>query len=115
MGRSIRIALAVAVLAAAGAVWRALRADNELVKRTDLQREAFAAGQEAERQRRAAQEATAHMWTPAPMPDWLVATAKEAGAKYPRLLPGGTVEWRQAAEEAGHSVDELGDETWWNG
>lgn len=85
MRATIRWALGLAALCAAARAAVILYQDNQLVKRTDLMREMFAEGQAAERARRTAQEATERMWAPAPMPDWLVPTAKEMAEKYPNL------------------------------
>jgi len=59
-----------AIVAAARAAWLHHQ-DNRSVILTDSVREAFAAGQAAERTRRAEEEATARAWTPSPPPNWL--------------------------------------------
>jgi hypothetical protein len=69
--RSVRRALGLAALLAAARVAWWHHTDNQLVIRTDLVRDAFAAGQAAERNRRAEEERTARAWTPSPPPNWL--------------------------------------------
>lgn len=59
----VRTVLGLAALvAAARAAWLH-HLDNQAVIRTDLRREAFTAGQAAERARRMREEATARAWT----------------------------------------------------
>lgn len=68
-----------AVLAAARAAWLHHQ-DNQAVIRTDLMRDAFAAGQAAERNRAAEEADTARRaayYGPPPMPDELRETARE--------------------------------------
>jgi hypothetical protein len=73
IGRVLGLA---AVLAAARAAWLHHQ-DSQLVIRTDLMRDSFAAGQAAERTRAAEAAATARAWTPSPAPNWLTDYARE--------------------------------------
>lgn len=133
----------VALCAAARAAWLHHQ-DMDLLRRTDWQREAFAAGQAVERARAKAEadaSRQAAYFGPSPMPDWLLPTAKELAEKWPNpwtsdwrtlydpgppptltVLPpdvDGVVELdfveRDLGPEEAGGRDGSGDDAWWNG
>lgn len=134
----VRVLGLAAFVAAARAAWLH-HCDNQLVIRTDLMRESFAAGQAAERNRAADEAETARRASylgPPPVPDWSAARLRSSYLELrqesfpvqgpPELAEGWTVVQDDGPpptvtflppglEEPDFVERDLGDDGWWQG